>query len=142
MPHGYAVALLPVRGAGDSGGCLGWFSPQQRADLDQAVTWLGRQAWSTGDVGMMGVSWAGSTPWMVASLGNPHLRTIVLMQGISDSVASTGHAQGNRDWPVHDAWFQAWEPYARGFRAAPRRAPLPECHVSPRANHLLPTLPR
>ena len=58
--------------------------PLERADLDQAVTWLGEQPWSNGNVGLFGISYDGSTPWQVAATGNPHLKTIVPMEGITD----------------------------------------------------------
>ncbi len=84
VPHGYAVAAVSVRGTGESGGCMDLMGPDEVADLDQAVTWLGTQDWSNGNVGMVGKSYDGSTPWMVASAGNPHLKTIVPISGVPD----------------------------------------------------------
>jgi predicted acyl esterase len=84
VPQGYAVAFVAVRGTGNSGGCMNLFGPAERADLDQTVTWLATQSWSTGDVGMIGKSYEGSTPWEVAARGNPHLKTIVSMAGVPD----------------------------------------------------------
>jgi predicted acyl esterase len=84
VDHGYAVAFIAVRGTGDSGGCSHLMGPVERADLDQAVTWLGKQDWSNGNVGMLGVSYDGSTPWMVAAEGNEHLETIVPISGVND----------------------------------------------------------
>ncbi len=84
VQHGYAVAFVGVRGTADSGGCSDLMGPLERADLDQAITWLGTQAWSNGNVGMLGVSYDGSTPWEVAAEGNPHLKTIVPISGVND----------------------------------------------------------
>lgn len=84
VPHGYAVAALSVRGTGESGGCMDLMGPHEVADLSQAITWLGTQDWSNGNVGMIGKSYDGSTPWMVASAGNPHLKTIVPISGVPD----------------------------------------------------------
>ncbi len=84
VDHGYAIAYIAVRGTGDSGGCSNLMGPVERADLDQAVTWLGEQDWSNGNVGMLGVSYDGSTPWEVAAEGNPHLKTIVPISGVND----------------------------------------------------------
>ncbi|MGH2759688.1 MAG: CocE/NonD family hydrolase, partial [Actinomycetota bacterium] len=84
VPQGYAIALIPVRGTGDSGGCFELFGPGERADLDQAVRWLGSRTWSNGSVGMIGKSYDGSTPWMVAAAGNPYLKTIVPVSGVPD----------------------------------------------------------
>lgn len=84
VPHGYAVAGVSVRGTGESGGCMDLMGPDEVADLSQAVTWLATQEWSNGNVGMVGKSYDGSTPWMVASAGNPHLKTIVPISGVPD----------------------------------------------------------
>lgn len=84
VPHGYAVALVPVRGTANTGGCMDLMGPAERADLDQAITWLGEQEWSNGRVGMIGVSYDGSTPWEVAATGNPYLKTIVPISGVND----------------------------------------------------------
>lgn len=84
VPHGYAVGFVSVRGSGDSGGCSDLMGPAERSDLDQAVTWFGTQTWSSGNVGMIGVSYDGSTPWEVAAAGNPYLKTIVPVSGVND----------------------------------------------------------
>lgn len=84
VSHGYAIGLVAVRGSADSGGCSDLFGPAEHSDVDQAVTWFGEQPWSNGRVGMVGVSYDGSTPWEVASMGNPYLKTIVPISGVSD----------------------------------------------------------
>jgi predicted acyl esterase len=84
LPHGYAVAAVAVRGTANSGGCMDLMGAKENQDLDQAVTWLGSQEWSNGNVGMIGVSYDGSTPWTVASFGNEHLKTIVPISGVPD----------------------------------------------------------
>jgi predicted acyl esterase len=97
VPHGYAVVLLAVRGTADSGGCMNLMGPEERADIDQAITWLGEQPWSSGSVGMWGKSYDGSTPWMAASFGNPHLKTIVPASGVPDLFALM-YGAGTPDW--------------------------------------------
>lgn len=97
VPQGYAVALLAIRGTADSGGCMNLMGPDERRDLDQAITWLGKQPWSNGSVGMIGKSYDGSTPWMVASLKNPHLKTIVPASGVPDLFVLM-YGAGTPDW--------------------------------------------
>jgi putative CocE/NonD family hydrolase len=97
VPQGYAVALVAVRGTGDSGGCMDLFGPGERADLNQAITWLAQRPWSSGAVGMTGKSYDGSTPWEVASFGNPHLKTIVPLEGVTD-VFDLLFGHGTPDW--------------------------------------------
>jgi putative CocE/NonD family hydrolase len=84
VPQGYAVVLLAVRGSADSGGCMNLMGPKERADIDQAITWLGERSWSSGSVGMIGRSYDGATQWMAASFGNPYLKTIVPASGVPD----------------------------------------------------------
>ncbi len=84
VPHGYAVAAVAVRGTAGSDGCNDLMGPDEIDDLDAAVTWLGEQPWSTGAIAMTGVSYDGSTPWSVASRGNPYLKTIIPISGVPD----------------------------------------------------------
>ena len=84
VPHGYTVAFVPTRGAGGTDRCSDLMGPAESGDLDQAITWLGKQPWSAGTVGMTGISYDGSTPWEVASKGNPYLSTIVPVSGVID----------------------------------------------------------
>ncbi|MFO1535534.1 MAG: CocE/NonD family hydrolase [Thermoplasmatota archaeon] len=84
LPRGYAVAQVAVRGTGTSGGCMDLMGPAEVHDLDQAVTWLAERPWSNGNVAMIGASYDGSTPWEVASTGNPHLKLIIPDSGLPD----------------------------------------------------------
>lgn len=82
VPRGYAVVHMSVRGTGESGGCMETMSLNEQKDVDHIVTWLGEQPWSSGNVGMMGRSYDGSTPWMAAAFGNPYLKTIVPISSV------------------------------------------------------------
>jgi putative CocE/NonD family hydrolase len=97
VQHGYTVAFVPTRGAGGTDSCADLMGPKERSDLDQAVTWLGTKEWSSGDVAMTGASYDGSTPWEVASMGNPHLKTIVPVSGIHD-IFDFIYGRGHNDW--------------------------------------------
>jgi predicted acyl esterase len=83
VPHGYAVAQVSVLGTGDSSSCQDLMGPDEQAGIDAAVTWLGTQPWSNGAVGLIGRSYDGSTPWEAAMFGNPHLKTIVPISGLT-----------------------------------------------------------
>lgn len=89
VPRGYAVALIAARGTSGSGGCLDYHGPTEGSDVDQAITWLGEQSWSSGSVGMVGLSYAGWLQWRVASTGNPYLKTVVPLAGMQDSFQIT-----------------------------------------------------
>lgn len=76
-PHGYAVALVATRGTSNAGGCIEALGPGERADVDQTLTWLATQPWSTGRIGAIGHSQSGANAWLAAATANPHLATIV-----------------------------------------------------------------
>lgn len=84
VPHGYAIAQVSVRGTGLSEGCVDYMGDKEQRDLDAMVSFLGEAEWSNGAVGMIGRSYDGSTPWEAATFGNPYLKTIVPISGITD----------------------------------------------------------
>jgi predicted acyl esterase len=83
VPHGYAVAQISVLGTGDSSFCQDLMGVNEQAGLNAAVEWLGTQPWSNGAVALTGRSYDGSTPWEAATFGNPHLKTIVPISGLT-----------------------------------------------------------
>ena len=82
VPHGYAFAQVSVMGTGRSNHCMDLMGTAEQLGVDAAVTWLGSQNWSNGNVGMIGKSYDGSTPWQAAMFGNEHLTTIVPISGL------------------------------------------------------------
>ncbi|MEK6985551.1 MAG: CocE/NonD family hydrolase [Candidatus Thermoplasmatota archaeon] len=82
VPHGYAVAQVSVLGSGDANHCFDMFGHAEQLGVDAAVEWLGTQAWSNGNVALIGRSYDGSTPWQAATFGNPHLKSIVPISGL------------------------------------------------------------
>jgi len=66
----YAVARIDLRGTGSSGGrATDEYPAQEQRDLTEAIGWLAEQPWCTGNIGMYGTSYSGSTrsssPWNV-----------------------------------------------------------------------------
>lgn len=84
VSEGYAVALFNVRGTGNSGGCFEFFGPNEQKDQARLVEYLASQKWSNGRVGMMGLSYHGTTPWEAAINNPPALKTIVVAGLVSD----------------------------------------------------------
>jgi uncharacterized protein len=74
--HGYAFALVDVRGRGNSGGDFEPFANEPR-DGHDIVEWLARQPFCDGKVAMWGGSYAGFDQWATAKEFPPHLTTIV-----------------------------------------------------------------
>ena len=78
--RGYVCAMQDVRGRFKSEG--EWYAFAKEApDGYDTVEWLGTQAWSTGQVGTMGDSYAGSNQGALATLSPPHLATMIVAVG-------------------------------------------------------------
>ena len=74
--HGYAFALVDVRGRGNSAGEFEPFA-QEPHDGHDVVEWLAQQPFCDGKVAMWGGSYAGFDQWATAKEFPPHLATIV-----------------------------------------------------------------
>ena len=134
VQHGYAIALVPTRGVGDTDGCPNMFGAIERSDLDDALNWLGTQPWSNGKIAMYGISYSGSTPWVAAATGNPHLKTIVPASGVNDlfDLAFAAGTLDSRFWffvsgllPLLRAGAEQPGRLAGATRCAPSTPPRP-----------------
>jgi predicted acyl esterase len=85
VSQGYAVVTLDSRGYGKSGGVASVLSLQDRHDFHDAITWAGTQDWSTGNVGLTGVSYLAIAQWVAASGAPEHLEAITPWEGQSDN---------------------------------------------------------
>jgi uncharacterized protein len=74
--HGYAFALVDVRGRGNSGGEFEPFANEARDGYD-IVEWFAKQPFCDGKITMWGGSYAGFDQWATAKELPPHLATIV-----------------------------------------------------------------
>jgi putative CocE/NonD family hydrolase len=74
--HGYAFALVDVRGRGNSGGEFEPFVNDPR-DGHDLVEWFAKQPYCDGKVAMWGGSYAGFDQWATAKEFPSHLATIV-----------------------------------------------------------------
>lgn len=84
VEDGFAYARMAIRGTAESGGCMEFFGENEQQDIDQAVTEVATQPWSNGNVALYGASYDGTTPWIAAASGNPHVKTIVPISGLTD----------------------------------------------------------
>lgn len=84
VPRGYAVVNADLRGGGKAEGTSRLFSDQEAADYAEIVEWAGTQEWSSGKVGLLGVSYLAISQYKVAALGPPHLAAICPWEGFSD----------------------------------------------------------
>ncbi len=82
VPRGYAWAIFDLVGTGASEGCYDYGGIRERETGAKVVDFLGTRKWSTGRVGMIGVSYEGTTQWAAAVERPQHLTTIVPQVGI------------------------------------------------------------
>lgn len=74
----WAVVQVDVRGTGGSGGCWQYYSASEVKDAGIAVDWAGTQPWSTGKVGMYGISYDGATQVEALAARAEHLAAAVI----------------------------------------------------------------
>jgi predicted acyl esterase len=85
MDAGFAVALVNIRGTGESGGCLIWGDAQEQADANTVIDALAAKPWSNGNLGMFGLSYPGWTQWMAVAGGpSPALKAIIPASAVID----------------------------------------------------------
>lgn len=133
VARGYALALMDVRGTGDSGGCLEQTGQLQWQDGYDTVEWLAAQPWSNGRVGMFGKSYDAETQQSTAVKTPPHLTTIVPVSSVSgqyeynfyDGVPYTAQALASNAAYMATDGLQA-PTTDRGIAQFPTR---PGCHV-------------
>jgi uncharacterized protein len=119
VPHGYAVVRVDSRGAGWSPGFMDCNSPREIEDLYQCIEWAGTQPWSSGKVGMLGISYYASNQWRVAGKHPPHLTAIIPWEGQNDRYRDSGYhggilSQFQERWAKHQVVNIQ---YGRGERA-------------------------
>jgi len=94
VPNGYAVVRVDSRGCGRSPGYVDVFSPRETDDLVACIEWAGTRAWSTGKVGLNGISYYAINQWHAASRQPEHLTAMCVWEGAADSYRDMTHHGG------------------------------------------------
>lgn len=93
--RGYAYVRPDIRGSGDSEGILvDEYVKQEQDDGVEIIRWLARQPWSSGSVGMVGISWGGFSALQVAARRPPELKAIITHCSTDDRYATDAHYIG------------------------------------------------
>ncbi|RSL71537.1 hypothetical protein CEP54_001321 [Fusarium duplospermum] len=82
--HGYAVVRADERGLGQSPGLLDTMSRGTSEAFFDVVEWAAEQPWSSGKVGLLGISYYAGSQWRVAARKPKGLSAIVPWEGMSD----------------------------------------------------------
>src|SRR5882672_11184296 len=65
VPEGYVLVKVDSRGSGKS--------PGEFRDFHDAIEWAAVQPWSSGKIGLLGISYYAAGQWMIAAQRPPHL---------------------------------------------------------------------
>jgi predicted acyl esterase len=115
VPLGYVVVNVDARGTWYSEGTSTFLSPEEAEAFYDAIEWAGVQPWSTGKVGLTGVSYLSQSQWKTAALQPPHLAAMNIWEGWSDTyreVARHGGIPDTSFWTtiVANAWGVSTHP--------------------------------
>jgi uncharacterized protein len=128
--RGYIVAIQDCRGRFNSDGEFFPYKDEHKDGYD-TVEWIAAQPWSTGKIGMAGVSYTAQTQWYAASESPPHLTCIVPESSPPDAfdnepivngcfllpMAEWMLNMGRRTWqaPAGFEWFTELHDYYRAL---------------------------
>ena len=105
VPHGYACVRVDARGWGRSPGFIEPYAPRGSRDFHDCIEWAAAQDWSTGKVGLLGISYYAITQWLVAGLHPPHLTAMIPWEGVSDFYRDMFYHGGMLCQAV-DVWYR------------------------------------
>lgn len=102
---GYAGVRVDIRGCGESEGVIdGEYTPRELSDALEVIEWIAAQPWSSGAVGMMGISWGGFNALQVAALRPPALKAVVSVASTVDRYADDIHWKGGCHLSAQLSW--------------------------------------
>jgi putative CocE/NonD family hydrolase len=111
LDNGYAVARVDIRGTGNSEGVT---IPYEYSDIElddgeRVIRWLSEQDWSTGAVGMFGISWGGFNAIQMAVRNPPALKAFVAVMATEYLYQEDVHYM---DGIMHtDSWMMSHDLY-------------------------------
>ena len=88
VPDGYICIRVDARGSGNSPGFLNPKSIRETQDMYHCIEWAAVQPWSSGKVGLNGISYYATNQWYVASMQPPHLAAMCVWEGAADTPSS------------------------------------------------------
>ena len=117
-------------------GYLEVWSPREAKDLCQCVEWAGTQAWSSGKVGINGISYYAMNQWHVAPLRPPHLAALCIWEGSADYYRELARHGGIlcdflRDWSRRQVTNAQYGVGERGPRSKVTGAPVAGAETLP-----------
>lgn len=103
--NGYGCARVDIAGSGDSDGLIeDEYVKREQDDALEIIAWLADQAWCSGSVGMIGISWGGFNGLQVAARRPKALKAVIALCATVDRYHDDVHFMGgcllndNLDW--------------------------------------------
>jgi predicted acyl esterase len=103
---GYTVVQVDVRGMHGSEGAASMLSDRDAQDYCALIEWAAGQSWSTGAVGLIGVSYLAMSQWRVAAFGPPALKAICPWEGVTDPLRELGYQDGVPETGFVGIWWR------------------------------------
>jgi hypothetical protein len=100
LERGFAVVVQDVRGRHDSEGVFRQYL-QEQPDGEDTLTWIARQPWSDGRVGMYGGSYSGILQYRAALSGHPALKALAVSVAGWDEYVDRFYSRGGAFKPGH-----------------------------------------
>ena len=94
VPDEYVCVRVDSRGCGRSPGYVDMWSSREAMDFYHCIEWAALQPWSTGKVGLNGISYYAMNQWQVAALQPPHLTAMCAWEGAADFYRELGRHGG------------------------------------------------
>lgn len=104
---GYGLVRIDAPGTGSSPGTIDVFSLRDSEVYADVIEWIAVQSWSSGRVGLLGVSYYSWSQVAVAALRPPHLRCIVPWEVGGDSYRSAYQGGIYNSFFIR-SWYDAW----------------------------------
>lgn len=104
VPAGYVVVRVDSRGFCNTPGTQDIFSDQEIQDYYDAIEWLAKQKWSTGNVGSIGISYYAMNQWILAKNPPPSLKAMIPWEGGFDMYRDSMWHGGIRN-RFADFWY-------------------------------------
>jgi len=90
IPDGYVCVRVDSRGCGRSPGYVDTWSAREAWDFYHCIEWAAAQPWSSGKIGLNGISYYAMNQWQVAALQPPHLAAMCAWEGAADFYRDLG----------------------------------------------------
>lgn len=113
VPHGYVIVRVDAPGGCNNPGVLSPYSVEETNAYYDSIEWTTKQAWSDGNIGILGSSLFGINQLLVAQIHPPGLKALIDIGGDNDRYRTVVHAGGILNSKARFGWWH--------FAVQPRR---------------------